>query len=160
MVRSGASLLLVKRVVKRYSPPMCLMLTVRLAEADSARTAEIAQAAGLLCAPKLWWSRFDLKPSALNIPGPDGGCGCSFLADSADWNAPTWDMIPDTLPRLVSALKAIRQHTTACFSFDALWIGESPAEERRTTLEELIHLVEQSRIGTKTRYLIEYDHAI
>jgi len=139
---------------------MCLMLTVRLAEADSARTTEIMQAAGLPCAPKPWWSRFARTPSgALNIPGPDGGCGCSFLADSADWDAPTWDMIPDTLPRLVSALRAIRQHTTAGFSFDALWIGESPAEERYTTFDELIHLVEQSRLGTKARYLIEYDHA-
>lgn len=138
---------------------MCLMLTVRLAEADSARTAEIAQAAGLPCAPKRWRSRFARTPSGVfAIPGSDGGCGCSFLADSADWDAPTWDMLPDTLPRLASALRAIRQHTTAGFSFDALWIGESPAEERRTTFDELIRLVEQSRLGTKTRYLIEHDH--
>ncbi len=136
---------------------MCLKLTVRLAEADSGRTAEIAQAAGLLCAPKRWWSRFARTPSGtLNIPGPDGGCGCSFLGDSADWDAPTWDMIPDTLPRLVSTLQAIRQHTTAGFSFDVFWIGESPAEERHATFDELIHLVEQSSLGTKTRYLIDY----
>jgi hypothetical protein len=81
------------------------------------------------------------------------------LADSADWDAPTWDMIPDTLPRLVDTLRAIRQHTTAGFSFDALWIGESPAEELRTTFDELLHLVERSRLGTKTRYLIEHDPA-
>ena len=139
---------------------MCLMLTVRLAEADSVRTTEIVQAAGLPCVPKRWWSRFAHAHSgALNIPGPEGGCGCSFLIDNADWNAPTWDMIPDTLPRLVNILRAIRQHTTAGFSFDALWIGESPAEERHTTFDELIHLVEQSTLHTKTRYLIEYDHA-
>lgn len=132
------------------------MLTVRLAKADIARIPEIVQAAGLPSAPKRWWSRIVRTPSAtLNIPGPDGGCGCSFLADSADWNAPTWDMIPDTLPRLASVLRTIHQHTTSCFSFDALWIGESPAQERRTTIDELIHLVEQSRLGTKTRYLIE-----
>ena len=148
---------------------MCLMLTVRLAQADAPRTAEIAQAAGLLSAtPVGWCSRIARTLSrlvsgttsgTLNIGGPEGGCGCSFLTDSADWDAPTWDMIPDTLPRLADILRAIRQHTTAGFSFDALWVGESPAEERRTTFGELLHLVEQSRLGTKTRYLIEYDHA-
>jgi hypothetical protein len=64
-------------------------------------------------------------------------------------------MIPDTLPRLAGMLKAIRQHTTADFTFEALWIGDSPAEERPTTFDELLRLVEQSRLGTKTRYLIE-----
>ena len=139
---------------------MCLRLTVRLADADSERIAEIVRAAGLPYAPKRWWSRFSRTPSgALNIPGPDGGCGCSFLADSADWEAPTWDTIPDTLPRHSATLRAIRQHTTAGIIFDALWIGESPADERRTTFDEVLHLVEQSRLGTKTRYMIEYDHA-
>lgn len=139
---------------------MCLILTVRLADADSPRIAEIAHAAGLSAAPKRSWSRLARTSSGtLNIAGPAGGCGCSFLADSADWDAPTWDMIPDTLPRLVDILRAIRQHTTAGFSFDALWIGESPAEERRTRFDELLRLVEQSNLGTKTRYLIEYDHA-
>ncbi len=71
----------------------------------------------------------------------------------------TWDMIPDSLPRLASILRTIRQHTTTGFSFEALWIGETPAEERRTTFDELLRLVEQSKLGTKTRYLIEYAHA-
>jgi len=42
---------------------MCLVLTVRLADADSARTAEIAQAAGVPGAPKGWWSRLARPPS-------------------------------------------------------------------------------------------------
>lgn len=138
---------------------MCLILTVRLAVADTPRTAEIAEAAGLPTAPKHWWSRFVQECSGtlgtLNIAGPNGGCGCSFLTDNADWNAPTWDMLPDTLPRLVRILRTIRQQTTAGFSFDALWIGESPAEYRRTSFDELLRLVELGRLGTKTRYLIE-----
>ncbi len=139
---------------------VCLILTVRLADADSPRTGKIAEAAGLAAAPKRWWSRLAHTPAGtLNIPGPDGGCGCSFLADSADWDAMTWDMIPDSLPRLASILRTIRQHTTTGFSFEALWIGETPAEERRTTFDELLRLVEQSKLGTKTRYLIEYAHA-
>ena len=66
-------------------------------------------------------------------------------------------MIPDTLPRLASILRTIRQHTTASFSFEALWISESPSEERCTTFDELLHLIEQSGLGTKTHYLIVYD---
>jgi len=78
------------------------------------------------------------------------------LADSADWDAPTWDMETETRLRLVSTLRAIREHTTASFSFEALWIGESAVEERRTSFDELIHLVEQNRLGTKIRYLIDH----
>ncbi len=139
---------------------MCLILTIRLAEVDSARTAEILQALGLACASKHWWSRFTRTPSGtFTIPGPSGGCGCSFLADSADFDAPTWDMIPDTLPRLSEILCALYQHTTAGFSFDALWVNEYPAEERRISFNELLQLVAQSRLATKTRYLIEHDYA-
>jgi hypothetical protein len=88
----------------------------------------------------------------LSIPGPEGGCGCSFLADSADWNAPTWDMMPETLPKLASTLRTIRQHCSEGFTFEALWIGDSATEERRLTIVELADLIEQSRIGTKSRY--------
>jgi hypothetical protein len=134
---------------------MCLILTVRLAEVDAACTAEIARIAGLPVPRKRWWSRFSgMHAGSLTIAGPAGGCGCSFLADSADWNAPTWDMIPDTLPRLASILRAIRQHTNSGFSFDALWVGESPTEEERITFDEFIRLVERSSVGTKSRYLI------
>jgi hypothetical protein len=63
-------------------------------------------------------------------------------------------MIPKTLPGLVKTLRAISQHTTAGFSFDALWVGDSPDEECNTTIEELVDLVEQSCLGTKTRYRV------
>jgi len=96
------------------------------------------------------------RPSGVvQIPGPEGGCGCSFLADSADWGAPTWDMIPSTLPRLAGILRSIRQQASSGFSFEALWVGESPTEERRVTIDELAHFAEQSNLGTRTRYLVE-----
>ena len=64
-------------------------------------------------------------------------------------------MIPSTLPRLAGILRAIRLQTLNGYSFQALWIGESPAEERHVTIDELVRLAEQSKLGTKTRYLVE-----
>ena len=136
---------------------MCLILTVRLAESDAARASEICRAADIpTCSEKRRLFGFKRRPSGVvYIPGPEGGCGCSFLADSADWNAPTWDMIPASLPRLARILRAFRQHTSSGFSFEALWIGESPTEERHVTIEELARFAEESKLGTKTKYLVE-----
>jgi hypothetical protein len=64
-------------------------------------------------------------------------------------------MIPSALPRLAGILRAIRRQTSSGFSFEALWVGESPAQERRVAIEELACLAEQSKLGTKTRYLVE-----
>ena len=135
---------------------MCLIITVRLAETDAVRTQEICRAAEIpVCSEKQRLFSFSRRSSGvLQIPGPEGSCGCSFLTDSADWGAPTWDMIPATLPRLSGILRSIRQHTSTGFSFEALWVGESPTEERHVTIDELVQLVELSGLGTKTRYVV------
>ena len=135
---------------------MCLILTVHLAESDAARASEICRTADIpTCSEKRRLFSFARRPSGfIQIPGPAGGCGCSFLADSADWSAPTWDMIRSTVPRLAGILRAIRQQTSGGFSFEALWVGESPTEERRVTIDELARLAEESKLGTKTRYLV------
>jgi hypothetical protein len=145
-----------RSVIRDVRRSMCLILTVRLSKFDSQRSAEIAKAADLSGCRAKWRLPAFLKArqAALSIPGPEGGCGCSFLADSADWGAPTWDMIPETLPRLSSVLRAIRDHCSAGFAFEALWVGDSPTEERHVTIDELSSIVEQGRIGTKTRYLV------
>ena len=136
---------------------MCLILTVRLAESDAVRASEICRAADLpTCSEKRRLFSFGRRPSGVvQVPGPEGGCGCSFLADDAGWDTPTWDMISSTLPRLAGILRAIRRETSTGFSFEALWIGESPVDECRVTIEELVSLAEQSRLGTKTRYVVE-----
>jgi hypothetical protein len=64
-------------------------------------------------------------------------------------------MIPSKIPRLAGILRSIRQETSSGFIFEALWVGESPADERRVTIEELAALAEQSRLGTKTRSLVD-----
>ena len=136
---------------------MCLILTVRLAQPDAARASEICRAADIpTCLEKQRLFSFTSRPSGiLQIPGPEGGCGCGFLADSADWGAPTWDMIPSTLRRLAGILRTIRQQTSTGFSFEALWVGESPTEECQVTIDELVRLTEQSKLSTKAKYLVE-----
>ena len=136
---------------------VCLILTVRLGTPDAARASAICRAAGLPACPQRWrLFNFGRHPSGvIQIPGPAGGCGCSFLADDADWKAPTWDMIPSSLPRLADALRAIRSECVSGFDFEALWIGDSAVDELRVNVEELVHLVEKNNVGTKTRYLVE-----
>jgi hypothetical protein len=130
---------------------MCLILTVRSADSDAARASEICRAVGLpVCPEKRRLFGFARRPSGIvQIPGPEGGCGCSFLAETANWDAPTWDMIPSTLPRLAGTLRTIRQQTSCGFSFEALWIGESPDEERHVTIDELAALVEGSKVAPR-----------
>src|SRR5260370_25416717 len=110
---------------------MCLILRIRLSEFDAPNAPEIRRAAGLQsCAEDgSFLGLFRKQSPSFGIHGPEGGCGCSFLADRADWNAPTWDMIPSTLGRLSTILRVIRQKTTGSFSFEALWIGASPSVE-------------------------------
>ena len=136
---------------------MCLILTVHLVEPDAARESEICFAAGIPIRPRKW-QRFGFvhRPSgAIQIPGPEGGCGCSFLNDTATGDSLTWSMNYATVPRLTGILRSIRHQTSGSFSFDAMWIGESPTEECRVTIAELVHLVEQLKLGTKTRYLVD-----
>jgi hypothetical protein len=136
---------------------MCLILKVHLAPSDVARAFEICRGANIpMDAERRKFFGFASRPSGvIEIPGPDGACGCSFLADSADWKAPTWDMISSTLPRLAGILRSIREHTSSGFSFEALWIGEQPAEECHVTIDELVQLALQGQLGTKTKYLVE-----
>jgi len=135
---------------------MCLIVTARLSGSDAARAVEIRSVAGLPSERRLFhFSR--RRSDTINIPGPDGGCGCSFLAESADWNAPTWDMEPATLPRLEQILRTIHAQTSGEFSFDALWVGETPLEEQRVAFEHLLELVRESRLGTSTHYTVTRD---
>ena len=135
---------------------MCLIVTARFSGSDATRAEEIRRAAGL--PPERPLFHFSRRQSdTINIPGPDGGCGCSFLAESADWNAPSWDMESSTLPRLEQILRAISAQTSGEFAFDALWVGEAPNEERRISFEDLIELVRESKLGTSTRYTVIRD---
>jgi hypothetical protein len=136
---------------------MCLILKIRLSDADARNAPEIRAAAGLqsMAMDGSFFGQFRKRSRNFGIAGPDGGCGCSFLADSADWNSPTWEMSPEALPRLSSILRAIRKGTADVFEFEALWIGQSAAGERSVTIDELVSLVQTCQLGTKTRYFVQ-----
>lgn len=136
---------------------MCLILTVRLDKADAPNAATICGAAGI---PPPRTGRLPIllgRPprGEFMIPGPEGGCGCSFLTDQADWNAPTWDMLPSARAALAETLRTLRRHTTHGFSFEAIWTGDSPTEDCNVSIQALAGLAAQNEIGTKVRYLVE-----
>lgn len=129
---------------------MCLQLKIHLASSDAAQATALCRDSA---SPAI---RLD-RPSfgIVRIAGPDGGCACSLLADSADWNAPTWDLLPEMLPKLTASLRSIRRATTTGFRFEASLVGESPDKELNVTIDELTRLVEQNRLETKARYAVQ-----
>jgi len=45
------------------------------------------------------------------------------MGDAADWNKPTWDLLPDALEGMAAAL-GLLHHEAKGFSFQAIWIGD------------------------------------
>lgn len=80
--------------------------------------------------------------------------GCELLADTADWDAATWDMTPEAADRLAQTLAWVIGQVGEPIAVQALWEGEKPEREVATTPTELTELARQSRLGTKTRYLV------
>ena len=135
---------------------MCLLLTVRLSEQDAARAPEIASAVTAAGDLEVSSCRRLLRRRShdLNISEPTQGCGCSLLADDADWDAPAWSMRPEVLPQLSATLAAIRQHTAKGFVFQALWVGETAFHDKQVSPEDMQAIVESGQISTDSRYLV------
>ena len=135
---------------------MCLLLTIRLSEQDATRAPEIASAATAAGELEVSSCRRLLRRRSrdLNISEPAQGCGCSLLADDADWDAPAWSMRPEVLPKLGATLASVRQHTSDGFTFQALWVGETAFHDKRVSPEEMRTIVASGEIGTDSRYLI------
>lgn len=135
---------------------MCLQLTVRLSDIDSRRATEIAEkatAAGGLPVTSCR-SFFRRRSPELTIAEKPRDCGCSLLAEDAHWDAPTWSMRPEVLPRLATTLAALRHQTTDGFSFEALWGGDDVYHEKRVSPEEMRSVIESGQISTDSRYFI------
>src|SRR5207248_1117375 len=52
-----------------------------------------------------------------------------LLADSADWNAETWDMEPAELPRLVRTLEILFVQIPEEFAVQVTWSGDRAEQE-------------------------------
>ena len=134
---------------------MCLTLSIKLSEEDApdaARLARLFSVAGdegeVLIEPVTGW--FGKKTPYMGV-----GCACDLLTDDADWNASTWEMHPSLLSQLAEGLQSLRNDCEHGFQFEALWVGDKPEEVKTVSIEEMLRIVRESKIGTKTQYRIE-----
>jgi len=77
-----------------------------------------------------------------------------LLADSADWNAETWDMEASEVPRLVHTFEILFEQVPEAFVVEVLWVGDQATEARPVGREQMLDIARQGKFGTKTRYLV------
>ncbi len=138
---------------------MCLMLWLEV-EASQREQLEIAasRASGGVIqvavqhAPRWLWAT---QQPARAFLSEAGGCACSLLTDDADWEAATWRMRPEILEPLADTIGALLATSLDHPSIQALWIGEATGETKHVSPNEVIALTRTSRLGTKTRYVID-----
>lgn len=78
-----------------------------------------------------------------------------LLAESADWDAETWDMEAPGLPRLVHTFEILFQQIPEAFAVEVLWVGDHATEIRSVSREQMLDSARQGKFGTKTRYLVD-----
>ncbi len=82
-----------------------------------------------------------------------GGCSCSLLSGDADWAAPTWDLDPNILIGLSAGLELLAQEA-GDFTFNALWVGDTPETETEIALSSLLEDVRKNRVKNKHTYFV------
>ena len=90
----------------------------------------------------------------LSISEAGEGCACSMLTDETDWNAPAWDIQPTLLLPLANSLEFISKWAADGLTFEALWAGDKPEKNLEVSPDELLGIVRENRVGTKTRYTV------
>ncbi len=140
---------------------MCLELTLHLpalfpADADALESACTGpdRLAVRVRKPRL----FNRSATVTALVGEDGTCACSLLADDAEWDAPTWRMRPEVLPRLKATLACVTEHAPEGFTLDVLWAGERVSEEVRVSPDELCALARSGQLAQRTRYRVQRPH--
>ena len=88
------------------------------------------------------------------------GCACDLLTESADWNAPVWDMIPEKLPALAEALLALGEKGPDGLRIEAFWLGDQSETEINVSPREIADLARKSQLGTKKTYVISKRSAV
>ena len=83
-----------------------------------------------------------------------GGCSCEFLSDAAEFEAESWALAPEHLPKLAEAIAALRVECKQ-FSFVAHWLGgERERHTHEVSGEALAALVLQNEIGNNVQYVV------
>lgn len=80
---------------------------------------------------------------------------CDLLGDDADWDAETWAMEPEALPRLERSLSWLLDQVEGRVLVEALWDGDRAKSEVATSRASFLGIVRAGELGTKTRYLID-----
>ena len=136
---------------------MCLELTLHLRAMrhTDAKSLERACSAGDCLAVRVRKpGLFTQSETVTALVGEDGTCACSLLADDAEWDAPTWQMRPEVLPKLAVTLACVADHAPDGFILDVLWAGERVKEEALMSPDELCALARSGQLAQRTRYHI------
>jgi hypothetical protein len=137
---------------------MCLTMIITLSKEDIPNISAIDEAAnvgGGLQISRYKGGWFSKPSNIIGLSEVGEGCACSMLSDNADWNC-VWDMEPSALSKIIMTLHKIYELCSHEFIFEALWIGDKPELESHVTLEEMIQIVRDNKIGQKTRYYVKH----
>jgi hypothetical protein len=131
---------------------MCLVITVRIPHPLGEKAASLSRARDTLTVRETREGWFGSRRTlSLSL---EGGCACSTLAHDADWNVEHWKMELAAGTLLATTLERIAAEVQGDFTFEALWVGERPAERVVVTPAELTEIVREGRIGTRVRYVV------
>jgi hypothetical protein len=95
--------------------------------------------------------RRNSKDITLFIHGYDGDA-CSLLADDADWDAPTWSLLPSILQPLAITIRKLYELAPNDFSITAVFGGDIATETISISINELLEIVSAGKLGNKVRY--------
>jgi len=77
-----------------------------------------------------------------------------LLTDDADWDEPAWTMEPKGLAELAVTLGWLHGQLPQGFEFFAAWPPDDIDTTVDVSIDELVALVRESRIGTRSRYRV------
>jgi hypothetical protein len=80
----------------------------------------------------------------------DWKLGESLLADDADWDAPTWSMRREELPRLEATLETLCDGLPEGFDFVVSWISEPLDRKVEVSRSELLEVARNSNFNRNT----------
>ena len=76
------------------------------------------------------------------------------LTDNADWTAEFWDFDSKHLQTYAAQLERIFSGSIGGFEFQALWVEDKPTQTLELTIQEFLDAIRNSKIGTKTKYVV------
>lgn len=142
---------------------MCLVVSVELPYercadlAAATRPAPEDQILVFLHPDRRWWLRRLMGPPTTceaELGPEESGCGCGFLSDEASVVEGVWHMAPDMRRRLANAFETFVGSLEAEVAVSAIWSGDRVKTREAVSLDQLVALTRQGKLGTHTRYRI------